>query len=218
MPTNHTKPHKSRPGFLLLLFVTFVLFVGTLRSDIVIPGGLYPEQPPSDGVPIPLGSGLSDAPATGGPYGRQSNAWVEVSGGTGGVSGVNAVINTTNLAGVASIAGSTIYIGAQQVAGTTGGLTNILNGGTSGSTGSVTIAGSEATITFPAPWSSTNGMTLAAFRACSPTNGAWLTLTVSGGLVQQSSTNWTGAIVVGNPYAGMWHKVNIIEGVVKNEM
>jgi hypothetical protein len=193
-----------------------LLALAVSRADVEIPGGIIPIVPPGE-TSVPLPGGLPDAPATGGPYGRQSNAWVEVSGGTGGVSGVNAVINTTNLAGVASIAGSTIYIGTQQVAGTTGELTHIVDGGTVGATGSVSVVGGVATITFPAPWSSTNGMTLAAFRACSTTN-AWVTLTVNGGLVQQSSTNWTGAIVVGNPYAGMWHKVNIIEGVVKNEL
>jgi len=90
MPTNHTNRHESHPGFVLLLFVTFVLFVGTLSADLVIPGVLVTEPPPSEGIPIPFGTGLADAPSTGGPYGRQSNAWVEVTGGgTGAVSSVN---------------------------------------------------------------------------------------------------------------------------------
>jgi hypothetical protein len=177
MPTNHTKPHESRPGFLLLLFVTFVLFVGTLRSDIVIPGGLYPEQPPSDGVLIPLGTGLFDAPATGGPYGRQSNEWVDVSAGTaaGGatnmdISGCPAITQVVYSAGTFTVKGPAI-------GGSSGITLAQLIGGNPTNGMWITLAVDNGTLT----QGGTNYT--GALMVGNPYNGAWISLDIINGRV-----------------------------------
>jgi len=150
--------------------------VGNVFSDIVIPGGLYPEPPPSEGVLIPLGTGLPDAPASGGPYGRQSNAWVEVTVGTS-TGGISVVVNTTNNAGVASIAGDTLYIGTNAPAAAAGVTLASLSGINPTNGAPITLAVNVGLLTFGGTnWTG-------ALTVLNPYNGAAISLDVLDGMI-----------------------------------
>ena len=84
-----------------LAIMLSAIALAAMGDDIPIGGGGLVVEPGPGDVPIFTGGGITDAPATNGPYARQSNAWVDVSGlyaPSGSVGGVSGDTNLWNAA------------------------------------------------------------------------------------------------------------------------